>query len=170
MKDTLKAIYVVLFLLVGVWCNIRVIEPVVAADKPELKIPLDCYYIKAPDGDRLDNYLNKNKDNVWRVSLRPETTTPYSFRVHRFNPYQSAFTRIKVTAAEATGSRSAHKEWILCGGGTFRTMADLTETPIAPAITITPTYTADGATGYYYIDITVTNCTNGIIRVEVEKL
>lgn len=134
----------------------------------EIKLPLDSYFVKAPDGDRLDNYLLKTKDKVTRITVRPGTTTPYVVRVHRHNPYESNFASIKVWAIAESGNRSNHSEWLI-GGGTFRKTDEYIETPIGSAIAIVPSNVADGATGYYYVNLSITNCTNGIIRIEVEK-
>lgn len=165
MKDTLKAIYVVLFLLVGVWCNIRVIEPVIAADKPELKIPLDCYYIKAPDGGRLDTYLKNRESKIMKRLIKP-TTSPYTVRVATLSSNSADASGVLIKVSARLGGSSAYRSYMVRNllGSSLIYQQTTSGTPVAITLGIVQ---LSGV--IYYTDISIYDCINGDVYIETER-
>ncbi|MDD2231174.1 MAG: hypothetical protein PHY48_17460 [Candidatus Cloacimonetes bacterium] len=138
-----------------------------SATAPELKIPLDCYYIKAPDGDRLDNYLNKNKDKVWRKTITTDGTSPYTIRVLAQSPSSLAPSIVKVSAFKNTAGNACFRSAMIRGSSLQYLLSEQNTTG-GDAVLITMGFVS--AATVTYVDVKIYNCENGTVFIEVEKL
>jgi hypothetical protein len=134
--------------------------------KPELKIPLDSYYVKAPDGDRLDNYLKKRESKVLNRLIKPDAS-PYTVRVATLssNTADAPGVIVKVSARKA--GESAYRSFMvrnLLGSTLLYEQTTSGGTAVTIALVITQL-----SGSIYYADVTITNCSGGDVYIETEK-
>jgi hypothetical protein len=136
------------------------------ATAPELKIPLDSYYVKAPDGDRLDNYLKKRESKILTRYIKPNAS-PYSIRVATLssNTADAPGVMIKVSARKA--GESAYRSYMVRNLLGSSLLYEQT-TSGGSAVTITLAITQLSGS-VYYADITITNCNGGDVYIETER-